>query len=149
MIKKTLNKSLTPFRKKSKMKSSLQKDNGFSRPFVVRGVSAPFGNALFLCQKFTIIMMGVFWETSVCRTLVHGLLTRFTPIALCLVAFRAGLQSLVQGSDHEQSIQHASRPSTQPLQLHTVSPAISFTGYCQARALCGDAAFIAFNGGIA
>jgi len=113
--KKNTNSDLTLQNKTINLTPSTQKRvaNGLDKPSI-QGASAPLGIALFLCQK-SIIMMGVYWETSVCRFLLLGLSTRFTPIAQCLITLCGGLQ-LARGSFHEYPIQHPSRiqPSATP-----------------------------------
>jgi len=99
--KKTLN--LSPTLKKV---TASQEVGGFSSPYDI-GASAPFGIALFLCQK-SIFMMGVSWGSSDRRFLCHGLLTRVTSIAQSLVAFRDGLANQTKGKDYAQHIQHSS-----------------------------------------
>jgi len=116
------NKNLTQNQKFINLTLSSQEGNGFSRPSVV-GASALFGIALFLCQKFT-FMVGVSRETlEVCRTLLPGLLTRFTPTAQSLVALCVGLKPQAIGQDYAQHIQHASSPcATTPQNPTPINP---------------------------
>jgi len=83
---------------------------------LAKGASAPFGIALFLCQKFTIFMVSVSWESSDCRNLLLGLQTRFTPIAQRTAILGVGLKPLAKGKDHAYSIQHSSSQQSATLQ---------------------------------